>query len=59
MMDGIVEQIREPFLHLIGDIERERLNRMGWVDAGGGDENAPIDDEEIPDVVAASPFVDH
>src|SRR5689334_10631825 len=52
-----VEQMVETFLDAVGDVQGERLDRGRWVDAAGGDEQAAVDDEQVFDVVTATPGV--
>src|SRR5580704_18159570 len=52
-----VEQVGETLLHLIGDIERQRLDGGGRVHAAGGDEEASVDDEQVFHVVRTPPLV--
>src|SRR5271166_3666823 len=54
-----IEQIGQTLFHLVRDIERNRLDGGGRVDAAGGDEHAAVDDEEVLHVVRAAPFVHH
>src|SRR5277367_39633 len=54
-----IEQIGQTLLHLVGDIERNGLDRRGRIDAARGDEHAAIDDEQVFHVMRPSPFVDH
>src|ERR1700729_3015873 len=54
-----VEQIGEALLDAVGDIERQRLDGRGRIDAAGGHPDAAIDDEEVLHVVATAPLVDH
>src|SRR6516162_7817850 len=54
-----IEQIGQALFHLIGHIERNRLDGGGRVDSAGGDEDAAIDDEEVLHVVRTAPFVHH
>src|SRR6201995_497627 len=57
-MPPSIEQIGEALLHLVGDVERKRLDGGGRIDAARGDEDAAVDDEEVLHVVRAAPFVD-
>src|SRR5882757_1828777 len=58
-MAASIEQIGKTLLHLVGDIERDRLDGRGRVDATRRHEHAAVDDEEILHVMRAAPFVDH
>src|SRR6185436_4470696 len=59
MYASVVEQVGEVLLHRVGDVERQRLDRVGGIHGGGGDEDAAVDDEEVLHVVAAAPGVHH
>src|SRR5215831_10469853 len=52
-----IKQIREALFHLVCDVERDRLDSGRRVDTAGGDEHAAVDDEQVLDVVRATPFV--
>src|ERR1700716_4577148 len=54
-----VEQVGEALLDAVGDVERQRLDGRGRIDAAGGHPDAAVDDEEILHVMAAAPFLDH
>src|SRR5882762_821631 len=54
-----IEQIGEAALHLVGDVERNRLDGGGWIDAARGHEQAAIDDEKILHIMRTAPFVDY
>ena len=43
---------------LVGGVECQRLDRVGWVDPGACDESAAVDDEQVPAVMRPAPFVD-
>src|SRR4051812_18460692 len=54
-----IEQIGETLLDLVGDIERDGLDGGGRIDAARGHEHAAVDNEQVFDVVRATPFVHH
>src|SRR4029079_16844820 len=54
-----IEEVGEALLHLVGDVERDRLDGRGRVHAARRHEDAAVDDEKIFHVVRATPFVDH
>src|SRR6476660_5069995 len=58
-MTSSVKEIGQAAFHLVGDVERDGLDRGSRVDAAGGDEHAAVDDEQILDVVRPAPFVHH
>src|SRR4029077_9877406 len=54
-----VKEIGKALLHLVGDVERDRLDGRGRVDAAGGDEHAAVDDEQVLDIMRPAPLVDN
>src|SRR5438128_1503655 len=54
-----IEQIGETLLHLVGDVERDRLDGRGRVDATRRHEHTAVDDEEVLHVMRTAPFIDH
>src|SRR4029079_15881003 len=58
-MAGSIEEVCKALLHLVGDVERDRLDGRGRVHAARGHEHAVVDNEEILHVVRTAPFVDH
>src|SRR4051812_47484054 len=53
-----VKEVGKAVLHLVGDVEGDRLGGRGRVDAAPRHEHAAVDDEEILHVVRTAPFVD-
>ncbi len=53
---ALVEQRRQPLLHLVGDVERQGLDGRGRVHAARSHPDAAVDDEQVLDVVAAGPI---
>jgi len=54
-----VEQIGEALLDAVSNVERQRLDGRGRVDAAGGHPDAAVDDEKILHVMATAPFIHH
>src|ERR1700674_4629961 len=54
-----VEQIGEALLDAVGNVERQRLDGRGRIDAAGGYPDAAIDDEEVLYIMATAPFIHH
>ena len=57
-MPPSVEQPIQALLHLVCDIQCQRLDCRSRIHAGTGDKQAAIHDEQVLHVVAAPPFVD-
>src|SRR5262249_39395626 len=53
-----IEQVGEALLHLVGDVESQRLDRGCGVHTTGGDKQTAVDDEQVFDIVRAPPLVD-
>src|SRR3979490_2669435 len=53
-----VEQVGKALLDAVGNIERQRLDGRGRIDAAGGHPDAAVDDEQVFYVMAAPPFID-
>src|SRR6266581_934498 len=58
-MSASIEEIGQPALHLVGDMERDGLNGRGRVHSARGDEDAAVDDEQVLHVMRPPPFVHH
>src|SRR6185295_6556893 len=54
-----VEEVGKALLHLVGDVERDRLDGRGRVHAARRHEHTAVHDEEVLHVVRTAPFVDH
>src|SRR5450755_4148555 len=56
---SLVEQVGEALLDAVGDVERQSLDGRGRIHPARSHPDAAVDDEQVLDVVAASPFVHH
>src|SRR6185437_12843677 len=54
-----IEQGCQTLLDAVSDVQRQCLDRGGWIHTTGRDEDAAIDDEQVLHVMAASPGIHH